>query len=109
MRMRRVNSSLTRLPSSALLLVSMAALVSAALSGCGSAPVRDSARAERPNTAKAGTSFPRARGGGYYLDDGPGDSPPPDLDNMPEPVPKLETLSRGAMRPYVVMGQTYTP
>jgi rare lipoprotein A len=109
MRLRGVASHAKRLLTSALPLVSIAALVSAALSGCGSAPMRDSMRAERPNNAKAGTSFPRARGGGYYLDDGPGDSPPADLDNVPEPVPKVETLSRGAMRPYVVMGQTYTP
>jgi rare lipoprotein A len=49
------------------------------------------------------------RGGGYYLDDGPGDSPPPDLDSIPEPVPQLEPLHRAAMRPYVVLGQTFTP
>jgi rare lipoprotein A len=49
------------------------------------------------------------RGGAYYLDDGPGDSPPADLDSIPEPVPQLEPLHRGAMRPYVVLGQQFTP
>lgn len=49
------------------------------------------------------------RGGGYYLDDGPGDNPPPDLDNVPDAVPRLEPLSRGALRPYTIMGRTYTP
>ena len=49
------------------------------------------------------------RGGGYYLDDGPGDSPPADLDSIPDAVPKLEPLHPGAMKPYVVMGQSFTP
>ena len=88
----------------------IAITVTVALSGCGSAPVRESSRIERPaQISKAPGSVPRSRGGGYYLDDGPGDSPPADLDSIPEPVPQLEPLHRGAMRPYVVMGQTYTP
>jgi rare lipoprotein A len=32
-----------------------------------------------------------------------------DLDSIPEPVPQLEPLHRGAMRPYVVLGQSFTP
>jgi rare lipoprotein A len=91
------------------LLLALASIVSVTLSGCGSAPLRESARVEAPQSAKAPTPMKRARGGGYYLDDGPGDSPPPDLERIPEPVPQIEPLHRGAMRPYVVMGQTYTP
>jgi rare lipoprotein A len=89
----------------------IAALVlGATLSGCGSAPLRQSARdAQRPQAAKGPDSVARSRGGGYYLDDGPGEAPPPNLDAIPEPVPQFEPLHRGAMRPYVVMGQTYTP
>ncbi len=49
------------------------------------------------------------RGGGYYLDDGPGDNPPPNLESVPDAVPKAEPLHRGAMRPYNVMGQNYSP
>ena len=49
------------------------------------------------------------RGGGYYLDDGPGDAAPVDLDSVPEPTPQLEALNRATMRPYVVLGQTFTP
>ena len=99
-----------------------AAILAATLSACGSAPVtreKPAERAERParvSKAPAPTSpspspsAPRtSRGGGYYLDDGPGDAPPADLENIPEPVPQLEPLHRGAMRPYVVMGQSYTP
>jgi rare lipoprotein A len=98
-----------------------AAIVAAALSACGTVP-RQEARVERPpQTARkpavrapapapapaAPARFPR--GGGYYLDDGPGDTPPADLASVPEPVPQLEPLRRATMRPYVVMGQTFTP
>jgi rare lipoprotein A len=49
------------------------------------------------------------RGGGYYLDDGPGDQIPANLDQVPDAVPRLEPLHRGATRPYAVMGRSYTP
>jgi rare lipoprotein A len=88
------------------------------LAACGSAPRQDSGIEQpSPKIARAPDGGSKvkpmpsrtSRGGGYYLDDGPGDSPPPDLDSIPEPVPQLEPLSRGAMRPYVVLGQTFTP
>ena len=99
------------------------AIAVSTMSGCGSAPRQPEPRAERPPQvarapapapARAQTPAPvpapRApRGGRYYLDDGPGDSPPPDLDTIPEPVPQLEPLHRAAMRPYVVLGQSFTP
>ena len=87
-----------RHPTSDFRLVAAAALA-VALAGCGSAPPR-----ETP-TAKA----PPARSGGYYLDDGPGDKPPANLDAVPDAVPKVEPLNRGTARPYVVMGRSYTP
>lgn len=49
------------------------------------------------------------RGGGYYLDDGPGRHVPSNLDKIPDAVPKAEPLKTGTMRPYTVMGKTYTP
>ncbi len=81
------------------------------LSACGSVPTRDSP----PPVARAPESSPAPprpvppRGGGYYLDDGPGDNPPANLEQSPDAVPKREALARGAMRPYNVMGQNYTP
>jgi rare lipoprotein A len=100
----------------ALTLIS-AVITSALLSACGSTPTkRDGAieRAERParvtKAPSSSVSSPRtSRGGGYYLDDGPGESPPADIDSIPDAVPRFEPLHRGAMRPYVVMGQSYTP
>ncbi|BAN33951.1 rare lipoprotein A [Sulfuricella denitrificans skB26] len=49
------------------------------------------------------------KGGGYYLDDGPGDNPPANLDAIPDAEPKVEPLHKAATRPYTVLGQTYTP
>jgi rare lipoprotein A len=62
-----------------------------------------------PTASKAPSSVPAPRGGGYYLDDGPGDNPPVNLDTVADAVPRLEPLHRGASRPYVVMGRSYTP
>jgi rare lipoprotein A len=91
-----------------------ALLLAVALAGCGSTARQPDAQvAKAPGTvsAPASASAPRRalRGGGYYLDDGPGDAPPPDLDSIPEPTPQPEPLHRGAMRPYVVLGQSFTP
>jgi len=85
--------------------------IAAATSGCGTAPrqAEPSPRADAPKVAKAHEpprrpTAPRTiRGGGYYLDDGPGEAPPVDLDSVPEPTPQLEPLARAAMRPYVVL------
>lgn len=47
--------------------------------------------------------------GGYYLDDGPGSNPPPNLQNVPDAVPRDEPLHRFANKPYQIMGVSYTP
>ena len=47
--------------------------------------------------------------GGYYLDDGPGDSPPPNLRDVPDAIVRAEPYARYANRPYTVFGKTYTP
>lgn len=69
------------------------------LAGCGTFSGRSGDRA--PDGSK--------RGGGYYLDDGPGDNPPAHLDRIPDAVPRAEPLVRGTARPYNVMGRSYTP
>ncbi|MCY0915904.1 septal ring lytic transglycosylase RlpA family protein [Massilia antarctica] len=55
--------------------------------------------------------MPRAGSGrgGYYQDDGPGDNPPPNLNDVPDAIVKDEPYARYANRPYVVFGKTYTP
>lgn len=71
-----------------------------ALSACGTTARRD---APIPPTMEKDAS------GRYYLDDGPGPNPPADIDSIPDAVPKLEPLHRGASRPYTVMGRGYAP
>ncbi len=50
-----------------------------------------------------------ARRGGYYQNDGPGDRPPPDIDAIPDAVPRIETPFAATSRPYVVFGKRYVP
>lgn len=76
--------------------IAITAFLAIALVGCGT-------------PAKRAPSPDAPPGGGYYLDDGPGTNPPPDLDSIPDPTPRVEPLNRGTMRPYVVMGRQYTP
>lgn len=52
---------------------------------------------------------PSKSGGGYYLDDGPGTSPPADIDRIPDAVPRAEPINRANTRPYTVLGRSYRP
>ena len=73
------------------------------LSGCSSVAPRTERTATAPVASKP------AKGGGYYLDDGPGDNPPANLDAIPDAEPRAEPLHKFANRPYTVLGQSYTP
>jgi rare lipoprotein A len=73
----------------------------ALLAACGSSP-------RKTPPAAAGAPSPQAKSG-YYKDDGPGESPPADLDAIPDAQPKLEALNRFANRPYSVFGREYVP
>ncbi len=61
--------------------------------------------------AKPATASAAKRGGGYYLDDGPGDDmPSPEtLAAIPDAIPKAEPLHRFANRPYTVFNREYIP
>lgn len=61
----------------------------------------------QPPAPRPAASVPR--GGGYYKDDGPGESPPPDLDKLADAKPRIEPLHRFANNPYNVFGQEYVP
>jgi rare lipoprotein A len=83
------------------------------LGACGSTPrrgavVRDAGvTAQKPGAAAAA---PRpGRGGAYYQDDGPGENPPANLDQIPDAEPRVEPLARAANNPYTVFGQQYVP
>ena len=63
--------------------------------------------ATRSAPASAPGSVPG--GGAYYKDDGPGASPPPNLESVADAVPRVEPLHRFANRPYQVFGKNYVP
>ncbi|WP_420094138.1 septal ring lytic transglycosylase RlpA family protein [Parazoarcus communis] len=91
-----------------------AALLAAAtllLSACGQTPVRPSgSQAQTPDAGQTASSAKSGRrGGGYYKDDGPHDTPPSNLEAVPDASPRLEPLHRFANRPYTVFGQDYVP
>lgn len=74
-----------------------ASLVACASSGAGR-------RADaRPSSSASPSSSPA------WETDGPGASPPADLASIPDAEPVVEPMRSGAMRPYEVLGRTYTP
>jgi rare lipoprotein A len=94
--------------------------LAALMAGCGTAdeprsilhlPWPHFAAVKHPKIAPGLPALPAAGSGrgGYYKDDGPGDNPPPNLNDVPDAVFKAEPLSRFANRPYAVFGKTYTP
>jgi rare lipoprotein A len=92
-------------------------LATLVLAACGTPGVRPGAdRPEPPAPAQASKPTPQKqpawalkKGGGYYQDDGPGDNPPPDLDAIPDAVPRSEPPHRFANKPYSVLGRDYVP
>ena len=47
--------------------------------------------------------------GGYYLDDGPGENPPQNIDGINSAMPKNEPYLKRANKPYKALGSTYRP
>ena len=79
------------------------------LSACGgkSTTKPDTPASDNRATAPSGTS-PSSKGG-YYLDDGPGENAPADIDSIPDAQLKTETPLTRANRPYSALGQKYVP
>jgi len=85
-------------------------LIALLIAACGSSPSREPPRvgsAAPPSTPSS--AAPPSSSSKYYLDDGPGLNPPPNLDAVPDAVPRLEPLHRAANRPYAVLGREYVP
>lgn len=57
----------------------------------------------------AGCSSSPKKAGGYYKDDGPGLNIPKNLHAIPNATPRIERHAPANMRPYTVLGQSYTP
>lgn len=66
-------------------------------------------RSPHSTSRTSSTKTASTKGGGYYMDDGPADSIPVNLDAIPDAVPKKEPLNRFANRPYTALGETYVP
>jgi rare lipoprotein A len=79
------------------------------LVGCGSTPKRAAVERDTGIAAPAASAPRSSRGGGYYQDDGPGDSAPANLDRIEDAEPRLEPLHRFANNPYSVFGRQYVP
>lgn len=52
---------------------------------------------------------PKPGSGGYYLDDGPGENAPADIDNIPGATLKTEQPYTRSNKPYMALGQQYAP
>ncbi|MGZ5779395.1 MAG: septal ring lytic transglycosylase RlpA family protein, partial [Burkholderiaceae bacterium] len=88
------------------------------LIGCSNAPIAPSSSKETAHKSASSTTSKSASGapalppagsgrGGYYLDDGPGEKPPENLQTIPDAEPKVEPYSARGNKPYVVFGKTY--
>ena len=80
----------------------------ATLVGCGGG-VATKPEAPPPSKEPAKAETPPPKKGGYYLDDGPGDNPPANLDEIPDAVPRYEPLQSRFNRPYSALGMNFTP
>jgi rare lipoprotein A len=86
-------------------------LLPALLSGCSTMPWGSGSKPPAPTIERAPSaeSATIPKHGGYYLDDGPGGNPPPDINAIPDAVPRNESPLPRANRPYVAFGESYTP
>ena len=71
------------------------------LFGCQSVePLFEQSNKDKPKVKNSGA---------YYLDDGPDENQPQNLDKIPDAQPKYEALSKRANRPYVAFEKKYVP
>lgn len=82
-------------------------LVLSILGGCATQDIGPRPHPIPPTQTDTGTTSTGK--GGYYLDDGPGDAPPVDLESIPDAVPRAEPLHRPATKPYTALGRSFTP
>ncbi len=73
------------------------------------APASPTASKPTPSTSAQTVPATAPKLGGYYLDDGPGDNPPKNIDSIPNAVPKKEPLLDRANKPYKALDAIYTP
>ena len=98
-----------KIPSQFIILLSIALLAS-----CGGSssikPEASAPTASQTATVKLSSKQPVKPGaGGYYLDDGPGDNAPADIDSIPDAPLQTEVPLVRANKPYSALGQQYIP
>jgi len=94
-------------------------IISVLLSACGQnpplksvtkAPKATTSTKQTPTTLNNVTKVePKPGSGGYYLDDGPGENPPVNIDSIPSATLKSEQIYDRANKPYLALGQQYAP
>lgn len=87
-----------------LLFILCVVMVAWGVTACSNTP-----RMEQSSTSAPAPAQKHAKGGGYYLDDGPEANPPSNLDSVSDAIPQTEPLKKATMRPYVALGKTYQP
>lgn len=75
----------------------------------GGGIIKQDEAVQTPEPIAEAPSKPATKPGGYYLDDGPGENPPPNIDSIPDAVPRNEILLARANRPYSALGKRYVP
>ncbi len=92
--------------------IALITVFSLVLTACGGAnsvkPNTTSPAASNSSKADIATTANK-KSGGYYLDDGPGDNPPANIDSIPDAIPRPESPLPRANRPYVALGTEYIP
>jgi len=82
-------------------------LCMALLTAC--AGTSTSTKPESSNTKSKPSNSASGKGGGYYLDDGPGDSSGIDFDSIPDAQLKTEKPLVSSNKPYQALGKKYVP
>lgn len=75
----------------------------------GKSVVKPDAGAQTSTQATSAEPKSSSGKGGYYLDDGPGDNAPADIDSIPDAQLKTETPLVRANKPYSALGKKYIP
>lgn len=83
-------------------------LCMALLTACAGTP---NTKPESTSTKNTAAKQPNgsSKGGGYYLDDGPGDNTSIDFDSIPDAQLKTEKPLVSSNKPYQALGQKYVP
>lgn len=81
----------------------------ALLSACAGIGSKPQVKSPTPPVTAQTPDGESKKPGGYYLDDGPGEDAPADIDGIPDAQLKIETPLERANKPYSALGMQYKP